>query len=263
MSETLAKTVPALAHVLEVFASGCAAIALRTVARSEFEHAIEARTAFLLLEGHAKSLQILAKAGPSTAPSGWPVSRAMLEVGLRTAWRMDDDPLIAEARWLAWFGKYVKYEKRRAQTLAAEGLEEASHGAAQAAAAADAFRDEFKLLLQEKGVAIPTREPTLVDVLKELGLPDHNYAAYSESSERLHGSFVAVDAYSRHLGTMREMGRFSEWKDWILPLANGMRGTYVLAQIFADRTQSAAMWNEVSEASAAWEAVRRRSLLRL
>lgn len=264
MSEPLAKAVPALANVLEVFTNGCATIALKTVSRSEFEHTQEAKTAFLLLEGYAKSLRLLADAGPSTSPSGWPISRAMLEVGLRAAWRMDDDdPFVAEARWSAWLSRYLKFEKDRSKMLAAEGLEDLSQRAAQAAAAAEDFLAKFRLLLQERGVPITSREPTLAAIMRELGLPDHNYQAYSEGSERLHGGFVAMDAYSRNLGTMRELGRFSGWQDWILPLANGMRGTYVLAQIFADRTNSNEMWNEVRDGTAAWEAVIQRPLLRL
>ena len=264
MSVPLAKAVATLANVLEVFASSCATIALKTVWRSEFEHVQEARAAFLLLEGHAKALRLLVDAGPSTSPSGWPISRAMLEAGVRAAWRMDDEnPFVAEARWCVWLGRYVKFEHNRSQLLSAEGLEEYSQRAAQSAVAAGTFEEQFRSLLLDRGISIPNREPTFAVVLKELGLSAHSYQVYSEASERLHGSFVGMDAYSRNLGTRRELGRFSDWQDWVLPLTNGMRGTYVLAQVFAHRTNSGEMWNELTDASATWEAIRQRSILRL
>lgn len=46
----------ALARTLVEFTRGCSDITLRTMALSEYEHVQEARTAFLLLAGHARSL---------------------------------------------------------------------------------------------------------------------------------------------------------------------------------------------------------------
>ncbi|HEU4543013.1 MAG TPA: hypothetical protein VFR23_17920 [Jiangellaceae bacterium] len=42
-----------------------------------------------------------------------------------------------------------------------------------------------------------------------------------------------------------------------MPLTLGMRGTYVLARIFAARTESQVMSDEVATAAAAWERVLR------
>jgi hypothetical protein len=94
-------------------------------------------------------------------------------------------------------------------------------------------------------------------VMESLGLPAQKYQSYSEASEHQHGSFIALEAYSRNFGTQREHAEFAQWLDWIMPLTLGMRGTYVLAQIFAARTESQVMWDEVATAAAAWERVLR------
>jgi hypothetical protein len=90
-------------------------------------------------------------------------------------------------------------------------------------------------------------------VMESLGLSTQRHQSYAEASERQHGSFIALEAFSRNLGDQREHGEFAQWHDWIMPLALGMRGTYVLAQIFADRTDSPAMWDELRTAAGAWE----------
>jgi hypothetical protein len=256
VAELARNSVQELAETLGRFTSVCVDIAFVTLPRSEFEHAQEARSAFLLLRGHARALQLLVDAGPHMYPSGWPIARSMLEVGIRTAWRMDhDDPMEAEARWVAWLGRLVEYERRNAKSMAADGLTGHAEWATSLAETAESVRRTMGDLLAQRGVKTPKGEPSMRQVMESLGLPAQRYQSYAEASERQHGSFIALDAYSRHFGRRREHGEFAQWRDWIMPLTVGMRGTYVLAQIFADRTKSLAMWDEVATAVAAWERV--------
>jgi hypothetical protein len=250
-------SVQEFAETLGRFTSVCVDTALVTLPRSEFEHAQEARSAFLLLRGHARALQLLVDAGPHTYPSGWPIARSMLEVGLRTAWRMDhDDPMEAEARWVAWLGRFIEYERRNAKAMAADGLTEFAEWATSRAETAESVRRSMEDLLAQRGVKTPKGEPPMRQVMESLGLFAQRYQSYSEASEHQHGSFIALEAYSRNLGNQRQHGEFAQWLDWIMPLTVGMRGTYVLAQIFAARTESLVMWDEVATAAAAWERVR-------
>jgi hypothetical protein len=173
----------------------------------------------------------------------------MLEVGIRTAWRMDhDDPMEAEARWLAWLGRLVEYERRGAKSMAADGFTALAERATSRAETAESFRRSMEDLLAQPGVKTPKGEPSLRQVMESLGLSAQRYESYSEASERQHGRFIALEAYSRNLGTQREHGEFAQWLDWIMPLTLGMRGKYVLAQIFAARTESLVMWDEVATA---------------
>ena len=239
------------------FTGECVDSVGRTTARVEFEHTREAGTAFLLLRGHARALQLLVDAGPATYPSGWPIARSMLEVGLRTAWRMDcDDPFEAEARWLAWLGRAVRYERDHAVAAEAEGLRGVANRAESRADSFGLFHQEFVELLAAKGVKTPKGDPPMSRVIESLGLSVNKYQAYAEASERLHGAYVGLEAYSRNLGTNREYGEFAQWHDWIMPLAVGMRGTYVLAQIFASRTKSMFMWEQIRAVAAEWEQIR-------
>ena len=55
---------------------------MNTRKRNEYEHVREAQAALLLLRGHADVLVALVAVGPKTYPSGWPIARSMLEVGV-------------------------------------------------------------------------------------------------------------------------------------------------------------------------------------
>jgi hypothetical protein len=201
-------SVQEFAETLGRFTSVCVDTALVTLPRSEFEHAQEARSAFLLLRGHARALQLLVDAGPHTYPSGWPIARSMLEVGLRTAWRMDhDDPMEAEARWVAWLGRFIEYERRNAKAMAAEGLTEFAEWAISRAEAAESVRRSMEDLLAQRGVKTPKGEPPMRQVMESLGLFAQRYQSYSEASEHQHGSFIALEAYSRNLGNQGQHGR--------------------------------------------------------
>jgi hypothetical protein len=182
-------SVQEFAETLGRFTSVCVDTALVTLPRSEFEHAQEARSAFLLLRGHARALQLLVDAGPHTYPSGWPIARSMLEVGLRTAWRMDhDDPMEAEARWVAWLGRFIEYERRNAKAMAAEGLTEFAEWATSRAEAAESVRRSMEDLLAQRGVKTPKGGPPMRQVMESLGLFAQRYQSYSEASEHQHGT---------------------------------------------------------------------------
>lgn len=255
--ESAETPVKKFAALLCWFTDECVDVAGRPTSRSEYEHTREAGAAFLLLRGHAKALQLLVAAGPATYPSGWPIARSMLEVGLRSAWRMDcDDPFEAEARWLAWLGRAVKYERDNAVAARAEGLSGSAKRAESRADSFQSFHREMLNLLATRGVSTPKGDPSMRQVMESLGLSADKYQAYGDASERLHGAYVGLEAHTRNLGNERQYGDFAQWHDWIMPLAVGMRGTYVLAQTFASRTESISMRDHTQAVAAAWEQVR-------
>jgi hypothetical protein len=244
----------ALARVLETFAAECVEIALAAVYRSEYEHIKEAGTAFLMLRGHAVALNALAALGPQTYPSGWPIARSMFEVGVRSAWRMDvDNPFEGEARWATWLERFVKYERRRSGALQAEGLLDMARGATSRADQANSFRIAFLDLLKFQGLTPNAGEPPMNQVMESLGQPAYRYQIYADASERLHGSFVASEAYTRNLGTQRTIGDYARWIDWVAPLATGMRGVQALSHVFADRVGPAQMDTRIAAAENDWE----------
>lgn len=243
-----------LAHVLTKFASDCSDVAGTTQRMSMYEHVQEARTAFLLLHGHGRALTALVALGPAAYPSAWPIARSMFEVGVRTAWRMDvDDPFEAEGRWATWLARFVDHERKRAKSLDAEGIPELAEAAKIRADQSDEFCTDFVGLLKQRGVVPGAREPSMKDVLKALGQPSHRYQIYADASEQLHGSFVALEAHSRGLGTEREVGDFATWRDWALPLATGIRGIQALSHVFSYRIPSRRMHAVVESAEDAWE----------
>lgn len=243
-----------LAHVLTKFASDCSEVARTTRRLSEYEHVQEARTAFLLLHGHGRALSALVRLGAGAYPSGWPIARSMFEVGVRTAWRMDvDDPFEAEGRWATWLSRFVDHERKRATSLEAEGNREMAQSAKARADQSDAFRIDFVDLLERRGVVPATREPTMKAVLAALGQPPHRYQTYADASEQLHGSFMALEAHSRGLGTERELGDFATWRDWASPLMTGVLGIQALSQVFSYRVRSDRMHAVVESAEDAWE----------
>lgn len=243
-----------LAQILTGFANECSEIARNTRRMSRYEHVQEARTAFRLLHGHGRALSALIALGPSAYPSAWPIARSMFEVGVRTAWRMDvDDPFEAEGRWGTWLARFVDYERKRAASLEAEGIPEMAQRARRRADQSDEFRGAFVGLLKQRGVVPAAREPSMKDVLRDLGQPPHRYQIYADASEQLHGSFVALEAHSRGLGTRRQLGDFATWMDWVSPLATGIRGIQALSHVFSYRVRSERMEVVVESAEAAWE----------
>ncbi|MBM7519969.1 hypothetical protein [Nocardioides nitrophenolicus] len=243
-----------LAQVLTEFAGNCFEIARTTRGMSEYEHVQEARTAFLLLRGHGRALSTLVALGPTAYPSGWPIARSMFEVGVRTAWRMDvDDPFEAEGRWATWLQRFVAHELKRAESLEAEGLPEMAQRARRRADQSARFHAAFVDLLNAKGIVPAAQEPSMKNVLKALGQPPHRYQLYADASEQLHGSFVALEAHSRGLGTERKLGEFATWMDWASPLTTGIRGIQALSYVFSDRVRSERMQTVVESAEDAWE----------
>lgn len=248
-----------LASVVNEFATDCLDAAISTRHMSEYEHVQETRTAFLLLRGHAKALLALADLGAESYPSGWPIARSMFEVGVRTAWRMDvDDPYVAEGRWATWLARFVVHERARSTSLDSEGAHEWAREARSRASQADAFHSQFIDLLGCKGVHPAERELSMKRILKSLGQPDHRYQIYADASEQLHGSFVAMEAYSRDLGVKRRIGEFAHWRDWVPPLRTGFVGVQALSHVFEDRIESGRMSPVIAAAENAWEATLRR-----
>lgn len=247
-----------LARVLTEFARGCSGVSRTTRHMSEYEHVMEARTALMLLNGHAVALNALAELGAATYPSGWPVARSMFEVGVRTAWRMDvDDPHEAEGRWVTWLTRFVEYERTRGDSLEAEGAKNLAQNARSRADQTESFRIDLVKMLNLKNVVPATKEPSMKQILKALGQPPHRYQIYADASEQLHGSFVAVEAYSQDLGTARAVGEFASWIDWVAPLRTGFIGVQALSHVFADRVESDRMEQVIETAEDAWEEVLR------
>ena len=245
------------AALLAEFAKRCLESARHTENRTEFEHVREAWTAFLSLSEHARAMQLLVRAGPQMYPSGWSIARSMLEIGIRTAWRMDcDNPFEAEARWLAWFKKAAVHEGKAAAAAEAQGLAEAAIRARSRSGDLEEFAKRFQLLLQGKGISVPKGEPSMRQALESLGLSEDKYQVYAEASERVHGAFVGLEAFSRHLGDAREHGHFAEWHDWYMPLVVGARGLQVLALVFARRTSTDSMASHAAWAVDSWETQR-------
>ena len=234
------------------------AAATHTRERLEYEHVREAQSALLLLQGHADVLASLVAAGPHTYPSGWPIARAVLEVGVRSAWRMHhDDPFVAEARWLVWLRRQVRLEQNAAVWWAGQGNQESAAKAAERAAASNKFCSDLEALLSERGVVVPRREPPMSTVLADLELEDR-YQFYAEASERQHGSLIGLNAWTRNLGTAREFGQFARPIDWVEPLVIAMGGLMVLSNVYVYRTGTPEVESIRAAAWARWDAYRLR-----
>lgn len=163
----------------------------------------------------------------------------MFEVGVRTAWRMYvEDPFEAAGRRATWLSRSVDHERKRATTLAAERTPEIAQGARVRADQSYAFRIDLVDLLERRAVVPATREPTMKAVLAALGQPPHRYQIDADASEQLHGSFMALEAHSRGLGTERQLGDFAIWRDWASPLLTGVLGIQALSHVFSDRVRS-------------------------
>lgn len=243
-----------LANSLLAFADACALAATAPDVRSEFEHVREARTAFLLLRGHAQALNLLIEGGPQMYPSGWPIARAMLEVGARSAWRMNvDDPFDAEVRWLIWLRKRAHYERTYGRDLAESGGSELTAKSARRADIYAGFCDRIAQLIEARGIEVPTghKEPNMPKVLGSLGL-GHRYDVYAEASERQHDNHLGLEAWTANLGADRQYGEFASWLDWIPVLAAARGGIHVLAQVFGTRTETKAFDEVITKAEADW-----------
>jgi hypothetical protein len=248
----LARTGAYLAHEFVKAASA------NTRKRTEYEHVREAQAALLLLRGHADVLVHLVAVGPHTYPSGWPIARSMLEVGVRSAWRMHtDNPLVAEARWLVWQRRQVRLEQKEALWLAGQGSDESAARTARRAAAANEFCDGVEALLVAEGVSVPRSEPSMNAALADLGLDDR-YHFYAQASERQHGSYIGLTAYTRHLGTEREFGEYARPIDWVEPLIIAMGGLRVLTDVYTYRTETPELEAVRSAAASKWESYRLR-----
>jgi hypothetical protein len=236
-----------LAGTLSTFADACALAAAAPGQRGEFEHMREARTAFLLLRGHSQALNLLVAGGRQLYPSGWPVARAMLEVGVRSAWRMNlDDPYEAEARW-------AHYESRYGRDLAKTGGTELAAESGERASAYAEFCDEIADLLTARGTEVPAgqKEPSMPEVMRSLGL-EHRYNLYAEASERQHGNHLGLEAWTANLGDARKYGEFASWLDWVPVLATARGGLLVLAKVFRVRTETKSFDHVITEEQAAW-----------
>jgi hypothetical protein len=248
----LARTVADFAHE---FVNASAA---STRERNEYEHVREAQAALLLLRGHADVLLDLVKVGPGTYPSGWPIARSMLEVGVRSAWRMHhDDPLVAEGRWLAWLRRQMRLEQREAAWHADLGDNDSATKAAGRATTVTAFCDGVEAQLRTRGIEVPRGEPPMSAVLEDLGLKDR-YRFYAQASERQHGSHIGLTAYTRNLGTVRVFGEFARPLDWVEPLIIAMGGLRVLTDVYTYRTETPELEAVRVAAQSKWDAYRLR-----
>lgn len=245
-----------LAECLPLFAEDCAIVATSAEKRTEFEHVREARSAFLLLRGHAGALASLVSGGPQMYPSGWPIARAMLEVGVRSAWRMNlDDPYEAEGRWLVWLRKRAHYERTYGRAVANSGGSRLIAESVWRAEIFTEFCDAIAEQLTARGVEVPPghREPNMPEALRSLGL-EHRYNVYAEASERQHGNHLGLEAWTANLGTERKYGEFADWLDWIPVLSAARGGIDVLARVFGRRTQTEAFDDLIVKAEANWAA---------
>ena len=248
-----------LARTVADFADDFVKAASRhTRKRLEYEHIREAQAALLLLRGHADTLVHLVALGPWTYPSAWPIARSMLEVGVRSAWRMDhDDPLVAEARWLIWLRRQVRLEQDKVVWLAGQIDDASAARASERATSFKTFCDGVEAQLVAKGGVMPRREPNMLTVLTDLGL-ENRYRFYAEASERQHGSHVGLTAYTRNLGSAREFGEYAQPIDWVEPLILAMGGLRVLTEVYGYRTDSPELEAVRVAAAAKWDSFRLR-----
>lgn len=250
-----------LAGVLETYSSRCVEGALTARDGTEYETVCDALTVFMLLQTHSQALANLVISGPGMFPSGWPIARTMLEVSCRTAWRMlPDDPFEGEARWICFMRREVERLQGEARWYAADRSSSMADGAWSRAEQMEKFLDAVGATLIDRGYPIPRKEPSLPRVLDDLGMKDQ-YFHYQVASERSHGTYVGLQAYTTNLGTDRKWGEFATMENWLFPLTMAMRSHFVLTEHYLRRTDADHTTFAPNDAIAEWDSALRRAVV--